>query len=90
MKTRPTLSQIDLADRYSLDDNYNIVYNDGNDDGDGEFAQTRISKTGDVFVMIEGFEYYNHQAVAELYTQLYHPLPIAEDNREIFDYDYDE
>ncbi len=86
---KPTLSQIDLAGKYSLDSNYNIVFS-GEFDEEDEFAPTRISKTGDVFVLIEGFEYYNNQAVAELYTQLYHPLPIAEDDREIFDFDYDE
>jgi hypothetical protein len=88
MNNKPTLSQIDLAGKYALDNNYNIVYN-GEFDGDDEFAPTRIAKTGDVFVMIDGFEYYNHQAIAELYTQLHHPLPIAEDTRIIDDFDFE-
>ena len=87
MSNKPQLKDLDLASKYELDNNYTVIYKDIEE----EFTPpTRIGRKGDVYVTIDGYEYYNHEVVAELYKQTYHPVPAEVDTRVLNDYDYDE
>ncbi len=87
MQNKPQLKDLDLASKYELDDNYVVLYKDNVIDD--WTPDTRITRTGDVMIIIEGHEYFNHHVIAELYQQIYHPVPAEVDTREINDFDFE-